>query len=315
MNIDCEGVYRKTVKLIALCKKIIKPGCVSMGDLKSNTPKSLSFSSNHDYWVPANTPLISIVIPSYNQGMYLERTIKSVLEQKYPSLELIIVDGESVDCSKEIIKKYSASLSWWCSEPDDGQADAINKGIKHSQGALIAWLNADDCLVPGALAKVANFIGKRPDLAVVYGHRILIDENDFEIGRWILPPHSNEIMKWVDYIPQETLFWRRSAWEQVGGCLDQSFAFAMDWELLLRFRAAGVMIDRMPSFLGLFRVHADQKTASQMDSIGLEEIARLHKRYIGYLPSKKELRLRVLGYLIKARLLEIAWKIGLVKYR
>ncbi len=301
-------------KLVRSCLKSFKPGCISMGDIKSNTPKLLSFSCNHDSWVPVNSPLVSIIIPSYNQGRFLERTIRSVLEQEYPSLELIVVDGESDDCSKEIIKKYSDSLSWWCSEPDEGQTDAINKGIGRSRGDLIAWLNADDCLMPGTLARVTRFMNQRPEVDVVYGHRILIDENDFEIGRWILPPHDKKIIKWVDYIPQETLFWRRSAWESVGGYLDKSFCFAMDWELLLRFNTADLGIYRMPFFLGLFRVHADQKTATQMDSTGLAEIERLHRRYVGYIPSKNELRVRVFGYLVKTRLLEIAWRMGWVNY-
>lgn len=128
-----------------------------------------------------------------------------------------------------------------------------------------------------------------PEVDVIYGNRIVIDERDRQVGRWVLPPHDNEALLWVDYVPQETLFWRRSLWDRVGGCLDESFQFAFDWDLLLRFQKAGALIVRMPWFLGCFRVHDAQKTSAAYDTLGVAEITRIRQRELG--PSMTALRL------------------------
>ena len=132
-------------------------------------------------------------------------------------------------------------------------AQAINRGFAHSTGDIMAYLNADDLLLPGSLNFVAAYFEAHPDIDVVYGHRVLIDADGAEIGRWVLPPHEDEVLSWADFVPQETLFWRRDMGERAGGAMDESFRFALDWDLLLRFRDAGARFVRLPRFLGAFR--------------------------------------------------------------
>jgi glycosyltransferase involved in cell wall biosynthesis len=241
-----------------------------------------------------------VVVPSYRQAPFLEQTLDSILAQRYPDLELIVVDGGSEDGSQAIIRNYADRLHWWCSEPDNGQTDALNKGFLQAGGEIMAWLNADDCHVADTLWRVADFMGRRPDVDVVYGHRLLMDRHGGEIGRWILPPHDNGVLSWADFVPQETLFWRRRIWEKTGGGLDTSFDFAMDWDLLLRFRDAGAKFVRLPEFLGLFRIHAGQKTSCRIDEIGFKEMQRLRSRSLGFEPTQSQCAMHVAWFLFKA---------------
>ncbi|HZS07242.1 MAG TPA: glycosyltransferase family 2 protein [Blastocatellia bacterium] len=244
-------------------------------------------------------PCISIITPSFNQGRFIERTIRSVLDQDYPNLEYIIQDGGSADETTEILKRHQVAFAHWESRADEGQAHAINLGFRHSTGELMAWLNSDDLLLPGALHYVAGYFNRHPEIDAVYGHRVLIDEDDAEIGRWVMPPHDDEIMSWAAFIPQETLFWRRRLWEKAGGALDQSFQFAMDWDLLLRFRDAGAKFARLPRFLGAFRVHPQQKSSSVIDEIGVQEMNRLRLRALGRAITAEELGRRARPYIIR----------------
>ena len=261
-------------------------------------------------------PCISIVIPSFNQAAFLEQAILSVLEQQYQPLELIVVDGGSSDGSLAILQQYSAHLNWWTSEPDRGQAHAINKGFAQSNGSLMAWLNSDDLLLPGALQRVAQAFRGDPQLDIVYGHRIIIDSEGSDIGKWIMPRHSNAILSFADYIPQETMFWRRSLWLSVGAELNETFDFALDWDLLLRFRDSGANFHRLGAFLGAFRRHQAQKTISKISSLGFQEMERLRRQYAGTGNPKLnrlKMRLCLTHFLASARIQELAWKMGLVE--
>src|SRR5215213_6927220 len=120
-------------------------------------------------------PKVSIIIPSFNQGQFLEATIRSALEQDYPNTEFIVVDGGSKDNSVEIIKKYQDRFSWWVSEKDKGHADALNKGFSHATGDIMAWLNSDDIYLPGAISEAASILQSRTDVGMVYGDADLID--------------------------------------------------------------------------------------------------------------------------------------------
>jgi len=257
-------------------------------------PKSCGERKNLTSW-----PKISIVTPSYGQGKFIERTIRSVLDQEYLNLEYFVQDGESNDDTVNILKRYEQKLSGWKSEPDSGQSQAINWGMVQSTGEVMAWLNSDDLLLPGSLACVADYFDKHPEVDVVYGHRILINENDQEIGRWVMPGHDDEVLSWADYIPQETLFWRRSIWEKAGGGIDESFDFAMDWDLILRFRDVGARFKRLPRFLGALRVHSEQKTSALIQDIGAQEMARLRQRCLGRAVNQDEIYRALSPYLRK----------------
>lgn len=270
--------------------------------------------SYHESKVSDVAPLISIVTPSFDQGKYIEKTVKSVLDQKYPCLEYIIQDGDSKDETVEIVQRYAAQLKHWESKKDGGQSQAINLGFKHATGEIMAYLNSDDMLLPGALHYIANFFKQNPDVDVVYGHRVLINEHDQEIGRWVLPPHDNAILSWADYIPQETLFWRRRIWDKAGGKIDEDFRFAMDWDLLLRFRDAGAKFVRLPRFLGAFRVHQNQKTSAQISEIGNQEMQRLRYRCHQRDVTSQEIRKHTIKYLFKHVICQKLYRANLLKY-
>ena len=263
---------------------------------------------------PTDPPTVSIVTPSYNYGAFLERTICSVLDQGYPALEYIVRDGGSKDGTREILERYAPRLANWACEPDSGQANAINRGMAHATGEIMAYLNSDDLLLPGSVSYVASYLAKHPNVDVVYGHRVLIDENDMEIGRWVLPRHDDALLSWTDPVPQETLFWRRGIWEAVGGRMDEEFRYALDWDLLLRFREADAKIVRLPRFLGAFRVHAAQKTSAQVDEFGEEEMARLRFRVLGRKPERPEVLRAMRRYLMRHIVLHKLYRARILRY-
>ena len=179
-------------------------------------------------------PKISIVTPSFNQAAFLEKTICSVLDQGYPNFEYIIIDGGSTDGSQEIIRQYEGSLTYWISEPDLGQTDAINKGFDRAQGEIFAWLNSDDTYQPGALEEVAEYMSLHPEIGMVYGSAMYIDEDDQPIARY--PARSTDyqgLRRAVNTISQQAMFFRSNLWRMVRP-LDSSFYYAMDYDLWVR---------------------------------------------------------------------------------
>jgi glycosyltransferase involved in cell wall biosynthesis len=270
-----------------------------IGRLRQYEPRPLRVPATYTRQVPPSpAPTISIVTPSYQQGRFLERTILSVLNQGYPSLQYVVQDGGSTDETLELLRGLTGTKVEWNSEPDSGQADAINRGFARTDGPIMAWLNSDDLLLPGALTCVAAYFARNPGIDVVYGNRLMIDEEDHEIGVWVLPSHDDSALTLVDFIPQETLFWRRSIWEASGAEVDADFGYALDWDLLLRFRAAGARFARIPRFLGAFRVHAEQKTTAAGD-LGLAETARLRERTHGRPVSVAEAARRMRPYTLR----------------
>jgi hypothetical protein len=230
-------------------------------------------------------PSIALVTPSYNQGAFIAATIESVLAQAYPNLRYLVMDGGSSDDTPRILAGYGERLAWW-REPDRGQADAINKGFARIQGEIMGWVNSDDLLLPATLAYVGRFLQEHPEIDIVYGHRIIIDEAGRDVGRWVLPSHDAAALGLTDYIPQETMFWRASVWQQIGP-LDTGYHYALDWDFVLRAQRAGFRFLRLPRFLGCFRVHADQKTARLMEMT--EEMDRLRTAHFGRPVSRREI--------------------------
>lgn len=263
---------------------------------------------------PARTgPTMAVATPSFNQAEFLGRTAASVLDQRYPTLDYVVQDGASTDGTADVLARLEGNGARVWSEPDSGQAEAINRGLSRTTGEIMGWLNSDDILLPGALQVVGEVFERHPEVDVVYGHRIIIDSHDREIGRWIMPAHDSEVLTWADYIPQETMFWRRTLWDRVGG-LDESFRFALDWDLLLRFRDAGARFHRIPRFLGGFRVHESQKTSAEIESVGVHEMQRLRTRCVGRPVSQREVSENVRPYLAKASLYSLMWKLRMVNY-
>ena len=207
-------------------------------------------------------PRVSIVTPSYNQGGFLEETLRSVLLQGYPDLEYIIIDGGSTDDSVDIIRRYTAWLTYWVSEPDRGQSDAINKGFRNGSGSILAWLNADDLHEPGAVSAAARTFSDHPDAVLLYGDCANIDPDGkvFSLSRSRAYDRDRLIRFWPNFIPQPTAFFRRSAFEAAGG-LDVSLHFAMDYDLWIRLGALGSAV-YLPRTLARFRVHPSSKTSA-----------------------------------------------------
>lgn len=253
---------------------------------KSNIqPTRLTASPNQQI---EKLPQIALVTPNFNCGQYIERTIQSVVEQGYPKLVYHLQDGGSNDSSIEIIRNYSDRFTSWESVKDRGQSHAINLGFQRVTGDVMGWLNSDDVLLPRALERVGKYFARHPNVDVVYGHRLLIDSEDQVINRWILPAHDHRLIQWGDYIPQETMFWRRSLWEKVGGMINEQFQFAMDWDLILRFRRAGAKFHRLPHLLAAFRITDQQKTSQLLASVGRRESNLLRRQELGFIPSDEE---------------------------
>jgi glycosyltransferase involved in cell wall biosynthesis/SAM-dependent methyltransferase len=224
-----------------------------------------------------NWPKISIVTPSYNQGEFIERTVRSVLLQRYPDLEYIVMDGGSTDETLERLRPYQDKFSYFVSERDGGQADAIAKGFARSSGEIMAYLNSDDLLAPDTLHFVARFFQENPTVDWIYSHRCTVDDHDRVIWYWILPPHLNFLMRRWDYIPQETCFWRRSLFEKTGN-IDRSYKFAMDYDLFVRFMNTG-RGRRLNRFLGAFRDHNTSKTKQLLATVGAREMLRVRRKF------------------------------------
>ncbi len=283
-------------------KKVVEEYGMQLGVLRHHDPRPIQWDRKlpkQGRLPDAQLPALVIVTPSYNQDKFLESTMLSVLNQHYPKLRYRVQDGGSTDRSVEIVRRHADRLASWECAPDRGQSDAIRRGFDQlpgEAGDVMAWLNSDDFIAPRALRFVGEYFARHPQVDVIYGHRIIIDGHDGEIGRWIMPRHDPATLEWIDYVPQETLFFRRRAWDAVGG-LDPSFQFALDWDLLARFQQAGARIARLPYFLGCFRVHSEQKTSAHIHTTGHEEMTRIRTRIHGPNPDPA----RIEHYARKAR--------------
>ena len=207
-------------------------------------------------------PRVSIVTSSYNQGRFIEETIRSVLLQGYPNLEYIIMDGGSTDNSLEIIKKYEPWLSYWVSEPDRGQSDAINEGFGKSTGEVMAWLNSDDIYVRGTIPFITDYFRSDPQYELLYGEAWYIDENSYRVEpcRNIRRQFEKRYMLNRDPIVQPTAFWRRSLWVNVGQ-LDLGLTWGFDWDFFIR-AYLNTEPHYIPQFFANYRLHGHMKTKS-----------------------------------------------------
>jgi len=207
-------------------------------------------------------PKITIVTPSFNQAEFLEQTINSVLNQEYPNLEYFVLDGGSTDGSVGIIEKYDDQIDWWVSEVDRGQTHAINKGFERATGELIAWLNSDDYYLPGCLIKVAKLYNERNFEFLAGALRLVDKKGEFIETKnpvWA-PPREILFETQGFYMTQPACFWRRELLNKTG-LLDESYHYAMDFDLWLRFRENGVDFELVNEEFTCFRQHEDAKSS------------------------------------------------------
>jgi glycosyltransferase involved in cell wall biosynthesis len=206
----------------------------------------------------------SVVIATLQRGFYLERALRSVLNQAGPDTELLVVDGGSTDETREILHRHDRHLTWWVSEPDAGQSAALNKGFARAQGEFLLWVNADDLLLPGTLDVARLYLNRQPECSWLAGNQIYIDDLDRVLwcardGGWHDRLYRNAPVR----VYGPTSFFRRSLWQQVGG-LDESLRYGMDTDLWLRFKAAGARYQKVSHYCWAFRVHAGSRTTPDL---------------------------------------------------
>jgi len=223
---------------------------------------------------------ISIITPSFNQDRFLEETLRSVLSQGYPRLEYIVIDGGSADGSVDLIKRYEKHLAYWVSEPDRGQADAINKGLAKVTGDVVAYINSDDVYFPGSLAAVGAYFSEHPGCTWLCGDTVLFGEGRrTELVRTIVPKSAAHCLSWAYKAPQPGMFWRR---EFIGSGFDERWRYCFDHELYVRLLLAGHRCEHLAAPVAAYRLHEDSKTVAEPGGFDQEfdEIAEIYEKQL-----------------------------------
>jgi glycosyltransferase involved in cell wall biosynthesis len=224
-------------------------------------------------------PKISVITPSYNQGIYIEETIQSVLNQNYPNLEYIIIDGGSNDSTVEVIKKYESKIDFWVSEKDKGQADAINRGFAKATGDILCWLNSDDYFFPETLKYVASQLNIEKK-EILFGEVDHIFEPDKAVKHSnVKNKFDNYNLELYDYIIQPGSFWTKKVWESTG-VVDENLHFVFDWEWFLRAKKNNSEFKYSNKVMSMYRVHAAHKTSNGGEK-RQKEIEYILKKYSG----------------------------------
>lgn len=224
---------------------------------------------------------ISVVTPSYNQAKFVEEALLSVKQQSYPAFEHIVIDGGSTDGTVDILRRYSSRPGWehlrWTSEPDNGQSDAVNRGLRAAAGDVVGWLNSDDRYRPECFRTIARAFEEYPNADVLYGDYTYIDETgrvwrirrEIEFNRFIL------LYLHMLYVPTPSSFFRRRIFD-AGNWIDTKLHFAMDYEFILRLARNGRVFQHIPALVADFRIHPESKTGAhankqreEHDAIGL----------------------------------------------
>ena len=226
---------------------------------------------------------ISVVMPSYNQAEFIEKTIQSVLSQDIPNLEFVIYDNLSSDGTIEILKKYESRLRW-ISEKDKGQGHAVNKGIQNTSGEIIGWVNSDDIYYPGALKSVLQYFETHPDVDLVYGDADHIDVQDQWIEDYYTEPWDLERLKDVCFLCQPAVFFHRRVAKRFG-LLDERLYWCMDYEYWLRVGLGGAKVAYLPQKLAGSRMYPENKTLRSIRKVHREYLVML-SRALGKVPDK-----------------------------
>jgi len=248
-------------------------------------------------------PRISVIVPSFNQAKYLEMTLRSIIDQNYPELELIVIDGGSKDESPDIIHRYQKKMKFWCSEPDGGQAQGIIKGMSHATGEILCFLNSDDLFEPGVLHEVGEYFSQHSDVDAVYGNSLWIDADGNPLRQQKEIPFNRFIwLHTYNYIPGMSMFWRRTIYDGVGG-LNPDFQLAFDADLWIRISDHGT-IKHVARQWSRMRFYPEQKNRRLREQSDLEDMlirSRYWKNHT--MPSTYYLRRRI------AIGLRILWKV------
>jgi len=229
------------------------------------------------------THRVSIITPSLNQGRYIERTIRSVLDQPVEDLEYLVFDGGSHDETLSILRRYDTRLRW-VSEPDRGQAHAVNKGLQRAKGDIIGWLNSDDVYYPAMVAAAAEYLASHPGIDVVYGDANHIDEEDRIIEAYPTEAWDLQRLMNVCYVCQPAVFFRRRVVERFG-LLKERLHFCLDYEYWLRLGLGGASFGRMRQVLAGSRLYAETKTMGSRVKFH-REINNMLRSVLGHVPDR-----------------------------
>jgi len=223
-----------------------------------------------------DTPSISIVTPSFNQVSYVEETVLSVLGQRYPLIEYIVIDGGSTDGSREIIETYAARLAYWQSSIDRGQVHAINTGLSHATGEIFGFLNSDDLLLPGALHAVAGHFRDNPTCNWLCGDTLMFgQQSPTRLQRAVTPKSVGHALAWSYRAPQPGMFWRRAI---IRDGFDEKWRYVFDHDCYVRLLMAGHRCDHLPLPVAAYRLHPSSKTVAEGQRFD-DEFDRLAEHY------------------------------------
>jgi len=261
------------------------------------SPQQPALMSDGRQW-----PRVSIVTPSYNQGRFIEETIRSVLLQGYPDLEYILIDARSTDESISVVRRYEPWLASWVSEPDRGQADALRKGFDKASGELLGWINADDLLAPCAVHPLAQVYVRDPHFGIYAGTVENFERAPFEGKREVVRQHNISFMNLLlstyaerPRFHQPGIFFTSDIYRQAGG-IDPTYQYRMDYDLLLRMLDRGAKVRYLNETIAYFRKHVRSKTGRRTSVYSLcvfDEMGRVTKRYVGRLSEEDLDRLRL----------------------
>ncbi len=224
-------------------------------------------------------PLVSIVVPTLNQGEFIEQTLASIIGQGWPRLELIVVDGGSTDTTHSVIERYRSTITHFVSEPDRGQADAINKGFRLAKGDVLAWLNSDDYYLPCALQTAVRTLGENAALPrLAFGGCLAVWEGTPRAQAWRAAPFQRETLRTTACIWQPSSFWTRALWEKTGE-LNADYHFVLDWDWFLR-ASAHCDVTPIDALLSVYRFHAGHKSSGG-HTRRTEEVLGIVEQYAG----------------------------------
>jgi glycosyltransferase involved in cell wall biosynthesis len=242
--------------------------------------------------VTSRLPVISIVTPSFNQVAYLQATLASVLDQEYPELDYVVVDAGSTDGSREAVERVADRLAWWCSEPDDGHIDGLNKGFHHTRGEIMGWVNSSDVQLPWTLRTVAGVFRDVPEAQWIIGMQTVLADDGLPTGvfdaRWNRYDFLGGRYRWMQ---QESVFWRRPLWEAAGGRIDPAVRYACDFDLWLKFMDLAPLY-HVPVPLGAYRQHGERRGTADGGAYGAETRA-MWERWAAAKPARERRRGRL----------------------